>query len=57
MMTTVEVYACFTVKIYKNNPPKIQTGRAPGAPVLDPHLLLEDFWNISIVGIFYLYLF
>ena len=39
MLTTMKVFARYVVKIYKNNPKKIQTEeRAPGAPVLDPPL-------------------
>ena len=41
-MTTFKlytVYAFYTVKIYKNNPPKIVKGGG-GAPALDPPFLL-----------------
>ena len=40
LSTTIKVYACYTIKILKNKPPKFQTGgRAPGALVLDPPLI------------------
>ena len=41
MFTTIKVYACYAVKIYKKNTKKyFQTGgRAPGAAVLDPPLI------------------
>ena len=40
MLTKIKVYACFTVKIYKNKPVIFfkRGGGAPGAPVLDPPL-------------------
>ena len=51
MMTTIKVYAFFTVKIYKNKPPKkFKQGRAPSAPVLDPPLLSGLERYISILG-------
>ena len=41
-LTTMKVYACYTVKFYKNKTQNIFKrrggGRTPGAPVLDPHL-------------------
>ena len=44
MMDKIEVYACYTVKIYKYKPLKnFKRGRVPGAPVLDPPLLQYKF--------------
>mgnify|MGYP003688297419 CR=1 FL=1 len=41
MLTKFKVYACHTVKIYKNYPLIFfsNRGRAPGAPFLDPPLV------------------
>ena len=39
MLTTIELYACYAVKLYKNKPEQIsQTGGARSAPILDPPL-------------------
>ena len=42
-MATIKAYACYTVKIYKNKPilNLKHGGRAPGAPVLDPPLVMK----------------
>ena len=45
-LTTMKVFACNTVKIYKNKTQNIFKrggggGRTPGAPVLDPPLNIE----------------
>ena len=44
MLTSIKLYACYAVKLYKNKTKNIfQTGGggAPGAPVLDPPLNLN----------------
>ena len=47
MTAAINVYACYTVKIYTIQPPPPQKknshrGQAPGAPVLDPPLAWSE---------------
>ena len=39
MMATIKAYACYTVKIYKYNPPQKKKFEQGGAPVLHPPLV------------------
>ena len=50
MLTLIKVYACFTVKIYKNKPQRFfkTGGSTPGAPVLDPPLNFKLYFFYSI---------
>ena len=58
MMATTKVNVRYTVKSYKNKLKKIQTGgRAPGAPVLDPPLIIRSIvwtrYRVNIVTCFF----
>ena len=48
MLNKIKVYACYTVKIYKNKQTFFfKAGGSPDAPVLDPPLLVKmhDFFK------------
>ena len=50
MFTTIKVYACYAVKIYKQTQKYFQTGGwALGEPVLDPPLIFASYVSDSLI--------
>ena len=53
MFTTIKLYACYAVKIYKQTQKYFQTGgQALGEPVLDPPLIFASYVSDSLILIY-----